>query len=418
MHASNAARVGLLSLVILVSIGPALNMLAPAPCPGGGVDPEAIVPAWVGSVGVAQAIPSFTRKFNVPCQTCHLAPPYLNAFGRKFMETGYRMPDEEGVIDEEMQNHQHVNDNLTLEKMLPLAMRLASVPVSASTSEPAQFQPFAGYDLIAFGNFFRIGSFHFAMGGGAEDDFVPAGDGRMGIHPSPYLNVVAGFGGPFSADPYNTFRTDDIGLTRTVKAPLADGHTGGLAFADDMQFLEAYGRAGMFFYSAGILGEPNAVTGNTPQLGMARLAVDPMENLSFGAFGLGGRRPKNDEAGVAADATVWRAGVDADATFADVTGVAAFLVAGDQLDEGTEQVNLGGFVEGLYTLRLEGRPILMPLARLDWVQEEGANVLQGTLDVSTWVFENTRVGMEGSYQSTIGQDDGDLVGSLFADVVF
>src|SRR5690348_15273919 len=65
---------------------------------------------------VAHAIPAFARKFNVPCQTCHSAAPYLNATGRKFMEAGYRLPDEDGAIDEAEQNHQTINQNLVLEK--------------------------------------------------------------------------------------------------------------------------------------------------------------------------------------------------------------------------------------------------------------------------------------------------------------
>lgn len=40
----------------------------------------------------ASAVPSFARKYQTSCMTCHVAPPKLNAFGRAFRNSGYRMP--------------------------------------------------------------------------------------------------------------------------------------------------------------------------------------------------------------------------------------------------------------------------------------------------------------------------------------
>lgn len=40
----------------------------------------------------ASAVPSFARKYQTSCMTCHVAPPKLNAFGRAFKNAGYRMP--------------------------------------------------------------------------------------------------------------------------------------------------------------------------------------------------------------------------------------------------------------------------------------------------------------------------------------
>lgn len=48
------------------------------------------------------AIPSFARKYETSCQTCHIAYPKLNAFGRAFMNNGYIIPDgEEDLIKQE-----------------------------------------------------------------------------------------------------------------------------------------------------------------------------------------------------------------------------------------------------------------------------------------------------------------------------
>ncbi|MFQ5722948.1 MAG: hypothetical protein ACE5G6_00545 [Terriglobia bacterium] len=50
----------------------------------------------------ASAVPSFARKYRTSCMTCHVAPPKLNAFGRAFRNSGYRMPeDDEDLVKQE-----------------------------------------------------------------------------------------------------------------------------------------------------------------------------------------------------------------------------------------------------------------------------------------------------------------------------
>jgi hypothetical protein len=43
----------------------------------------------------ALALPAWSRKYDVPCATCHYpAPPRLNVYGQKFRQAQYRLPDE------------------------------------------------------------------------------------------------------------------------------------------------------------------------------------------------------------------------------------------------------------------------------------------------------------------------------------
>lgn len=418
-----AIRVAVATALFVVAIGPFANWFAPARCPATGApSAHALLPSFQGHVDEAQAIPAFARKFNLPCSTCHTGFPYLNATGRAFMEHGYRLPDEDGKIDDDMQKHQDINSNLSLEKMLPLAIRLQSVPVTATDADggSVQSQPFSDFDLIAFGNFYKYGSFHFAVGAGADEGFVPAGDGRLGIHPAPYFNVVAGFGGPFSADPYNTFRTGDIGLTRTEKSALTDGHDTSESLDGDAQFIEAYGRTGIVYYAVGLVGSQDLATGELPAIGMGRVALDPFDGVSIGAFGFGGRRQGGDAAGgPAKSSTNWRAGSDVNVQAGELTTIAAFVAAGDQLDGAAQTVNLGGFVEGVYVVRLEERPIFMPVVRIDWTEDGGVDLIQGSVNLSSYVFENARVGLEVSYAQPVqGVGAGDATGTVFADVAF
>jgi hypothetical protein len=47
----------------------------------------------------AGAVPSFARKYQTSCQTCHTIFPVLNPFGEAFRRDGYRFPSQDGSVD-------------------------------------------------------------------------------------------------------------------------------------------------------------------------------------------------------------------------------------------------------------------------------------------------------------------------------
>lgn len=47
----------------------------------------------------ARAVPSFARKYQTSCQTCHTVYPMLNPFGEAFRRDGYRFPSQNGSTD-------------------------------------------------------------------------------------------------------------------------------------------------------------------------------------------------------------------------------------------------------------------------------------------------------------------------------
>jgi hypothetical protein len=47
----------------------------------------------------AQAVPSFARKYQTSCLTCHTVYPVLNPFGEAFRRNGYRFPSQGGSTD-------------------------------------------------------------------------------------------------------------------------------------------------------------------------------------------------------------------------------------------------------------------------------------------------------------------------------
>ena len=50
----------------------------------------------------AHAIPSFARKYQTSCQTCHTVYPALNPFGEAFRRDGYRFPSQGGSVDSDV----------------------------------------------------------------------------------------------------------------------------------------------------------------------------------------------------------------------------------------------------------------------------------------------------------------------------
>lgn len=47
----------------------------------------------------AKAVPSFARKYQTSCLTCHTVYPVLNPFGEAFRRNGYRFPSQGGSVD-------------------------------------------------------------------------------------------------------------------------------------------------------------------------------------------------------------------------------------------------------------------------------------------------------------------------------
>jgi hypothetical protein len=47
----------------------------------------------------AGAVPSFARKYQTSCLTCHTVFPVLNPFGEAFRRNGYRFPSQDGSVD-------------------------------------------------------------------------------------------------------------------------------------------------------------------------------------------------------------------------------------------------------------------------------------------------------------------------------
>lgn len=59
----------------------------------------AAVTVYFLSMREAGAVPSFARKYQTSCMTCHTVFPVLNPFGEAFRRNGYRFPSQNGSVD-------------------------------------------------------------------------------------------------------------------------------------------------------------------------------------------------------------------------------------------------------------------------------------------------------------------------------
>lgn len=89
----------------------------------------------------SQAVPSFSRKYNTSCQTCHTAFPVLNSFGEAFRRDGYRFPSIQGSED----------SDAATEQVLPLGSKEQDQPFPASIW-PTQLAEKPPLSLVVFGN--------------------------------------------------------------------------------------------------------------------------------------------------------------------------------------------------------------------------------------------------------------------------
>lgn len=110
----------------------------------------AVVVGLAASSGPAEAMPAFARREDMACGSCHQAHfPRLNAFGRRYQENGYQLP--EGADDVV---RARADGPAGLPASLPLSVRgqvFGLVPVDASDEEKSSFQTSFGSYLVGGG---------------------------------------------------------------------------------------------------------------------------------------------------------------------------------------------------------------------------------------------------------------------------
>lgn len=342
----------------------------------------------------ADAVPAFARQHKLKCSVCHSFWPALNDFGRRFKEAGYTMTRGEPEGREEI-------EDLVLPRTFPLAAVIKSRPFDKRRGRDAQLRALQEVEVFFAGNFARYGSVYAEIEMEDEADYAPELAGMFGLHPHQLFNIIVGKASTFAADPYDTL-SNMRRTTRNRRLPLNQAWSAGARIDDDVPMLAIYGRdtaVNRVFWSAAYSADVGESEGGGPKDFTGRLVVDVTNNVSVGGFVVTGAQQRTVD-GVSEDLDYGRYGVDVQATYADLTALAAFLRGRDDIFGRGRENNNAWYAEFFYTIGLDSVDIpgvmLVPIVRFDWYERANgtADYSDITLNLSYLPWENTKAFIE------------------------
>ena len=118
----------------------------------------------------ANAVPSYSRQTGLACSACHLAPPELNAFGRKFKLDGYTFTTKP-VIKDDGKDH---NAALQLLEAFPLSVVFDTS--FSSTNKPQPGTQNGNFEFPQDVSLFLAGSWGSRVGSFAQVTYDSQGD--------------------------------------------------------------------------------------------------------------------------------------------------------------------------------------------------------------------------------------------------
>ncbi len=345
----------------------------------------------------AYAVPSFTRKFNLACSTCHSAWPKLNSFGRQFKLNGYH------VAPGDAPDAVEPSDNLSIEKNIQASIAVHLRPFVKQTG-PISAMPVINEAAI----FFLATSKKFSLWGeatgGADGNFALAWEHvDVSYHESPAINLMLTNGHVFRTDPFQDLY--NMGnLTDQDKSILTDGHASGEALAGMKQSIALYGLLGKaenIYYSLGLGADQMDNNGIGPRDVTARVAYMLPSGLTIGSFLDSGKQAVTladpTGANVANNLKFSRIGLDLQYETPKFTVFGVYSRARDDIHSvngGGSEGNNAFYIEGFYPFQFKNNPALtfVPVVRLErFTQNNGNNKFtELTMNLTHYFKENAK----------------------------
>lgn len=345
-------------------------------------------------VSDAGAVPSFARKNDMACSTCHSAWPLLNATGRNFKENGYKF-----TPGEEPENI--ISDFLAIDDNFPISAIIKARPFDKKEGSDHKIRALHEFEIIIAGTVYKNVSAFFELEAEDEDDFEPKLLGRVTWHANEAANLQLSYGSVFVANAYDTL-SGKRRLTRGRNSVI-DQRFGGAddngRLRDSRQTITLYGRpTEKVFYMIGYSGNPKDAEGVDAANFHGRLAVDVVDQLTIGAFGVLGEC-KAGAANCAIDRDFSRLGFDVQGEYKDFVFHGAYMTTKDDanaldlLGNQPEAKNSAWYVEGVYAMQKDGRPWLVPSIRLDQYEKADGTekYTDVTANVSYYMAQNVRI---------------------------
>lgn len=332
----------------------------------------------------ANAIPAFARRYEVPCNTCHMAWSLLNETGRDFKVNGFKFSP-----DDEPENI--ISDFLKLDENFPISAVIKLRPYDKMKSGDAKTQAVHAFDILVAGTIYDNISGFFELAAEDVDDFEPKLKGFVTYHASELVNVQFSYDAININDPYDTMSGKRrLQASRNVVIDQEYGGADG-KIRDSRQTVSVYGRPHeKVFYSIGISGMAKDAEGVNAKNIHARLAGDILPGVMIGAFGIFGECP---DTACAVDREFTRFGVDSQVEWNDFVFKGAYLQASDDQNDLSSHDNMAWYVEADYIYQPNGRPLWVPGVRFGQYEEADGvdSYTEMTLMLGYYFTQNVRL---------------------------
>lgn len=202
----------------------------------------------------------------------------------------------------------------------------------------------------------------------------------------------------FFAAPYDTLS----GMRRLARGRNAvidqrfGGADNGGKLRDRHQNVSIYGRpVPQLFYLVGWAGVANDAEGENASTLAGKLAFDLKPDVTVGVFGMVGEC-KAGASHCDVDRDFSRFGVDLQAQYQNLRLQGAYMKANDDRNGVGKDENEAWYIEGLYTVKLNGRPVFVPSVRYDSYQRNDGSDRFGelVLNLAYYHKENIRAFVE------------------------
>ncbi len=352
--------------------------------------------ATVLSPPSAHAIPTFAKKHDMDCSGCHIAYPTLNEAGRAYKQDGYRI----GTTTEK--HPREIDEDLILNNEFPFSTRILGRPYDKKTSDANwKLDALHEVELMIAGNAHPQISAWLDVEAADDTDWTPElAEGMVGFHPSPMLNVQAGYADIFFSDPYDTLTNGGRRMTVSRKMPLeftVGPYTKSLR--DPVQQVNINGRLSRVYYLAAVATNNGGTEGDEKDKDvMGRVMVNVARDINVGGFYYGGKDLLVPTAGSPFEDRFRRYGVDLrhDCRLTGTSLLALNLWSWDDNPNGTgsEVALMAGYVEVLRPFTVADH-MVVPLARYNWAGSHDDQALAEslrayTLQLGYYLYDNVK----------------------------